>query len=487
MGKDFRSVFSEVGGLSAAATGASLGEDYVTQVEEAVERASSMLKEVAERYRSNPEHSLKGFMAEAYHAGTFNIDAARQGIDGVKASLPQSTEPGSPDVVVRVPCDDPHLFQVKYYRSASDTAVALSHPAYHGMGKVGPAEQIDQIREAATERSVRFSLHRPEQASHLADTAERVSSRISVGGAASRELDSHEALAMARKARNDSFDPAEHGISVESNVDWADIVRQSGEAAVPAAVVSVAIRAAPHLYRALKTVIDSGEFPKEELEDALKEGGAGLAQGAIRGAVAAGLVGACKAGLLGESAKSIDPTGVGAAVAVVLSSVGDGIRLARGEISGAEFAARTGKKVVVGTVAVVGAHVGQTLIPIPVVGAVIGNILGSVIGTLGFEVGKVAIEKLENREGWEAQIALGEAIVRLAISTRIAADKLDYVVTIHTDEMVAMARCGERLLQQSRQFQQHYITNEVVRSSIDARLKQQQIRLASLKKRMSVE
>jgi hypothetical protein len=169
---------------------------------------------------------------------------------------------------------------------------------------------------------------------------------------------------------------------------------------------------------------------------------------------------------------------------VVLSSAGDAVRLATGEISGAEFAERTARKAVVATGGVVGAHIGQAVIPIPVLGAVVGNFLGGLIGAVGYEGGKAAIETLENREGWQAQIALGEAIFRLAVATRVTAERLSTVAEVQESEMRSLAQAGERW---ARQAEDHRARQKRVSESRDAirkRIERQRGRVDSLRRRL---
>lgn len=85
---------------------------------------------------------LKGDIAEVWHGGTFNINAAQKSsID--HAEVPRSTDLGSPDIVL----DSGKQYQSKYYKTAKDSAEAQAtsnkQAARNPATKKGAVERIE--------------------------------------------------------------------------------------------------------------------------------------------------------------------------------------------------------------------------------------------------------------------------------------------------------------------------------------------------------
>jgi len=300
-----------------------LGAGYVDRVRVAVDEAVAGIERVATQYGANTDASRRGFVAEAHHVGSFNIDAARRDLD-IRTEVVSSTVRGSPDVVFIEGGQTVGEAQVKYYATAGKTAAQLRDPHYADGQLIVPADQVDGVREAARASIDRLG-HRPEVARQTRRVVETADGSLR-NRAESRPLDDEEAFRLARDARDGTLDRRQHGYTTEASVRPEDLARQSAEAAASAAIVSAAVAAAPQVWRAMERVVSSGEFPAEELQAALRDGGRSAAAGALRGAIAASLTATCRAGLAGEALRNVDPTGVGAGVAVAFQAVNDAMR-----------------------------------------------------------------------------------------------------------------------------------------------------------------
>ena len=433
--KPFGTWFAEViGGQASGSTGAASGSGYVGEVEAAIGQFERLINDVGERYGGLGDHQLKGFVAEAHHAGSFNIDAARLGRDDVHATMPGSTSRGSPDIQVTAD-GGTHDFQLKYYKTPADTATAISDPVYEHQGKVVPSDQLAGVKAEAAERAARLQGHRPEQARQLDDTAARATDRVGHDGVASHPLGEKEALAVGREARSGDYKAGEHGVAPSSVIQATDVAREAMVGAGYAAAISAAIHVAPKLYTLLRGLATQGEIEP----GALKELGAaalkGGAHGAIRGGVAAALVTVTRSGMLGPALQSVSPAIIGAGTAVAFQVVMDSIRLGRGEITPEQFAQATARNVTAGAGGCAGAAVGQALIPVPVLGAVIGCFIGSTVGAYGFEF----IKNKAGKEAWEAQVDLADAIARLAETTTVAVEKTRTLIVVSDQTAVELA------------------------------------------------
>lgn len=114
----------------------------------------------------------------------------------------------------------------------------------------------------------------------------------------------------------------------------------------------------------------------------------GSSEGALRGGISAALTASCKAGLLGEAFKNVDPTVIGTATVVALNTMHNSIALYQGKLSSEQFAETCIRGIFVISCGVLGASTFQTIIPIPILGALIGNFIGSTCAVLIFEESK---------------------------------------------------------------------------------------------------
>ncbi len=387
-----------------AQDGAMHGAAYADAVDGAIAVFSKMLDEVAAQYRNNSLHSAKGFLAEVFHVGAFNVDAARSGLHEVRAERLGGNGPAD----ARLHVGHSHVdYQVKYHRDAGATAKALSDPQYAGMGKVAPADQLDGVQAEALARAARIHGHRPEQAAQLRDTADVVSDHLEGGGARSHALDQQDAIRLARDGQRGDANLRDYGVSIDQVIEPLDVAREAAKAGLSAVAISAAMAAAPHVIATLRSAYEGDrERATQSLKAAAREGINGGGAGFLRGAVASGVQVMCRTGVLGEAARTVTPGVVGAMTAVVLRAMVDAYRLSQGEISATQFGDRTAGGCVAGVAGMYGAAAGQVLIPIPVVGALVGSFVGSLLGSAGYDGLKKGVRRAENREAWEAQVAL---------------------------------------------------------------------------------
>lgn len=358
---------------------------YVNNVQSAIDKTVEGMEAFAKNRSNSPLDSLKGFIAEDWHAGTYNIDAARQGLNGHQASAIRQPSPG--DIRVDTP-EGSRIVESKYWKTPEKTATELSHAKYDEMAKVGPSDQLDGIKEYANRQALRNQDIRPEKSDSYQNTAETANDRITVE-AESTPLSHEKMRAMAKDLKDGKeIDPKKYGITTENYVTWNDVFRESGEAAANAAILTAVLKSAPHIWHVIKDFVDDGTLNKDEIKRAGYAAVSGSVEGGLRGGIAAAVTTSCKAGLLGEAYKNINPTVVGAATVVAMNAVSNSFKLYNGDISGSEFAEACLRDSFVVSAGVWGATIGQGLVPVPILGAVIGNLIGSTIATFVYEGSK---------------------------------------------------------------------------------------------------
>lgn len=388
--QDFQRIFQSTIENSSGLFGAVESGIYVSKVETSIEDAVSLINKIATENINKGEHFLKGDIAEAWHAGTLLVDAARQSRQGIWAEIPRDHTPV--DMVYGSSKTGETLAaQIKYYGNSEDTAKALSHPKYDSLEKIGPSNQFPGIKEAAQHEASRNTLTRPEQASQYRHTSEVGSDHASIDGVNSKPLSEPDALKLAKDYKKGDGDPHKLGLTSSEIIKLTDIARESFEAAAHAAIFAAAIKSAPHLWAMFSELLNEGSINKNTIDNSIQDILTSSAGVGARAGISAAITGICRAGLIGESFKSVSPAAIGAATVVALNSIKYGIQLSQDEITGAQFTSMCLRDSITVTAGLIGATAGQALIPIPVLGALIGNVVGTLVGSIVYQGGNSVV------------------------------------------------------------------------------------------------
>ena len=249
--------------------------------------------------KSTPIDKAKGFAAEQWHAGTFNVNAALNDssnrvhvADNIRGQL------GSPDIVGAA--GDASL---KYYKTAKanaeQQAKSLSEryneyvanakrngrtpisreeykgklpslndhdPLYGGQVRIFPKEQLNQARTYLERRIKEEQGKRPELVEKYQDTLNLLQDRLKDhSGNESIPLSNSDAEKIAKVAEEGKFDPKEFGISAKDLMNWEYIKTQSLQAGLSAAAITIALRTAPEIIKIIQQLIDNNEVGPEQL------------------------------------------------------------------------------------------------------------------------------------------------------------------------------------------------------------------------------
>lgn len=340
---------------------------------------------------------FKGFVAEEYHAGTFNIDAIRQGSEHRAFTL-QENGYGSVDVDTNFG----KSYSLKYantakdverYQSIIDPETGLSK--YHTQERLIPDEQVEEARFWAHRRANKESLTRPEVASAHKETAEHLTGKISDGeGVESKTLSNEEAKEIAREAKTKGFDNEKHGIHKEELLAEfrTNYLNQALKAGLTAATITAITQIVPELYKAIDYLIKNREINLNEL----KKSGARIISASgesfLRGSVAYSVQTALQKGMLGEAFTSVNPSIVGVLVTVVLGTIKSSILVALGKMTPKEMGMQFVDTLVVSSGFLVSMQIAgtisQALFPqLPVVAYALGSLLGCSFAAL-YNIGK---------------------------------------------------------------------------------------------------
>jgi hypothetical protein len=380
---DFKDSFHSVRDSVSSGIGATQGDAYAGRVEAAIDKCQESLQNEAARLENVDPDILKGWLAEQWHAETFNVSAAAKG-SNLSAQVPGDNQTGR-DVVYGDP-SQPTYAELKYSKSAERIATELNNPGYENSAKVVPSDQLDSVRDIARRRALYNQDHNRDKAAQYEDTAIRAQDHIEQNGISSKPLSEARAKEIADDSKQDGeIDPDKYGLQSEAFVEWSDVARQGGESALVAAALSAAISASTHIWPILKDAIDRGEIDPKLIQNLGNSVFESASSAGLRGGVAGCLTVACKTGLMGEFLNGVSPNAIGMATTMALNSIKYSIRMHQGTMSHQDFVHRSLRDASALTGGLYGAAVGQMIIPIPLLGALVGNLVGATLGATAYQ------------------------------------------------------------------------------------------------------
>ena len=400
---------------------------YVGRVDDAIKQLEKDIN--AKQGTAEKVGSLKGFIAEYFHADTFNIDAALKD-SASRAKIEKSNAHASVDVSTNFGKD----YSMKYYRNADESAKQQAKnviQAYHDylrnprttkapmtfeeyIKKYGYSDDMndlllsvyrnqyrvipsDQLKEAqkklrdwiATE-SKKTTPNREAVLRNYEETLEKLRDRIEDGkGVASTPLTKEESEVIAALAKEGLFKAEDFGFSLEDLITKEYIMQQALKAGYTSAVITLVFQLAPEIYKAIDYLIKTGEIDVEQLKNIGKKGLSAGAESFIKGSISSSLTIACEAGKLGASFKNLQPQTIGAVTLIALDSVKYSIFVAAGKMSAQEMGSQLTKEVIISSASIVGGNIAQSLLPqLPVLGYMLGSFVGSVVATVTLNIGE---------------------------------------------------------------------------------------------------
>lgn len=290
----------------------------------------------------------QGFLSEAHHTQSYNIEAKASGVFNTEASM-EAVSAIDPLTDVRITSSNGKSvdFQLKFYADSDKTAKALSKSKYrqNDIGKVAPAEQVKGVKETAAKQAKRNSETRPsisKDYKHTEKTATDSISHPDHPDVASKPLN--------RKGTGGSDDLTKKinkGKKVEyEHVDKARSAQQALQyknAAKAGAVVGFATSAAAELIDVLTSKKELSQKDCEKIAGRIILGTAkGAGQALLTTAVQhAGkeIAKASSKGVAQTLGSQLAKGNIAANVSVLAVQLGgDIIRYRNGEIDGVEFA-----------------------------------------------------------------------------------------------------------------------------------------------------
>lgn len=396
--------------------------EYVASVEDEI---SALEESINSFFGDNtPAKQLKGDIAEFWHAGTFNVNAATNE-SSHRAIVDRSHDFGSTDVSSNFGEE----FGLKYYATGKDSAkqqavsvfqrfkeyqakggkdsldkyladrnyssdAVLNDPIYSGQVRVIPKDQIEEATKWLERKIATEGATRPEQVKRYQDTLALLRDRISDNqGNESIPLSKEDAEKLATLAKEGRFDAEELGITAPELLNMEMVMKEALKSGISAAVISLVLKVGPEIFKAIDYLIKNGEIEEGQFKRIGFTALSGGTEGFIRGSVAAAITMCCKSGVFGEAMKKVEPGIVGAIVAVTMNTIKNAYQVAIGKKTRTELSQELIRDLIVSAAALGGGYAGQVILnKLPVAGYLIGSFVGSLVGSFVYNVGyKTAI------------------------------------------------------------------------------------------------
>lgn len=372
---------------------AQYGYAYLEKVNDAITDLQNSINNHS--YRGQDIAHFKGYIAEEWHAGTFNINAvAAESVD--RANTLNSNALDSVDIILR----SGRQYSAKVYTDGTKSGFAQAkissetgRASYEDQWRLVASDHLEDARTALDRQALRNTEIRPDIAGVYRETSKKLVDRISNEEGISSIPETQKTYEqIAKDGKDRTFDPDNYGITPNNIISSDLIIKQAVKAGYTAAAVTAAIQLAPEIYKAVDYLIKTGEI---DLDHVKKMGIKGLTSGAegfLRGSVSCALLILCHEGVLGEGLKSIDPTSLGTFVAIVLETIKNSVLVAAGKMTARGMGAAFADSVVVSAGYVLGAKIGGIIgqalgFQLPAIGYLIGSLIGCAFAAV-YNIGK---------------------------------------------------------------------------------------------------
>ena len=340
-----------------------------------------------------------GFAAETWHAESFNLDAILKDNE-VRAftdnftNTPLAKNHTTHDIVVMKGDEQLLGAQLKYFKDGDATQKAFRstkggiHQYQDSDAFIGPADQIDQIREAAKQDMQRNQHTRPEVATAAEKVRDKTTANLDVEGVQSTALGKKDAehLGSGTEAGKQSHEKMQRGYLDKATV------QQSVRAAGSAAVITTVIAGSINTFQSIKQVRDGDITVEQATFQILQNTAIAAGDSALKAGIATASVSITARNLptlfAGSAFKrTFANNGIAAAAVCAVDVAQNVVLFAVGKITSEELETRTGHIMLQTGAAVVGSSVGAAVGALGgPVGMLVGGIIGGLITTMAMSI-----------------------------------------------------------------------------------------------------
>lgn len=432
----------------ASSVGALLKDQaYIDSVSKEIQNARKAIYEQA--VKDGPKASRAGFVAEEWHAGSFNASAKAAEVADY-ASTPNSTKAASVDIEVKTASGGTENYSLKYYKDGASSATAQAEnfmqkymeyvsrcekngtepiskedflneyaasndvssmydSVYKGQARLIPAGQEEEAAKALKQKIAKEASRNREASSGLIagyeDTLSNLTATVTNadGTVSSVPLSKEDAEKIVELCRSDpdAFKPEDFGLSTAQLIPMSHIANLAIQGGAQSGIINVALAVGPELFQIIRQLIETGELDQDALIesgfDALTEGSKGF----IEGAASTAILECCQIGKFGPAFTDVNPSIVGALTVLTVDAIIYSYQLNKGEITSAEYGDRLAEEIFVTVVSLGTGTLVQVLLPMIPGAYFAGSIAGSMLASTGYAYGEDLVLAAVNNGGMD--------------------------------------------------------------------------------------
>lgn len=406
--------------------GALQGQQYVQRVKEEISDLFSALQmDGSEKFNLQVDQ-LKGFSAETWHAGTFNIDSALKGNSNRAYKL---AENGHASVDIKLGSGEE--YSLKYYKTAEESAkhqawnvkqayskylseakqrnakdtlsfteycdkygynendiYDVMQSVYRGQGRIIPSDQLEQAKEYLREKIAKEASQVGENRRALyrnyLDTLESITDHIEdKDGTVSYRLTKEQSEKLAQMSKDQSIDLEQFGITTDKLITNKFIINQALKSGYTSAVISLVLQVAPEIFKAIEYAINNDGINVKKLKELGLHALSIEAKGFICGAASSALTISCQAGKLGVALTRVDAPIIGTMTVLLLNTIENSFKVAVGQMKPQAMGIELSKELLISGASIGCGYLFQMAFPeLPVLGYMLGSFVGSTMASL---------------------------------------------------------------------------------------------------------
>ena len=182
-------------------------------------------------------------------------------------------------------------------------------PIYKGMGRVIPKDQTADAELFLDRKAAKESVTRKSNARRYVETKENLTEVVEDRrGVASKSFSREESKQIAREAKEGNLNLEDYGISMDQMIKARHILASSIKAGMSAAMIAAVLKAGPLLVSCVEELVATGEVDLDRLQDSGTDLATNSGAAFVTGSISSAIVEAMHSGLLGESAKDLNPS-----------------------------------------------------------------------------------------------------------------------------------------------------------------------------------
>lgn len=342
---------------------------------------ADLLRRIASVRAAAPIDKAQGFLFEQLEVTKFNLDALKKGSNlhaATTDSLGLTNHPEI-DVVIRKGRQDIASFQLKSGNKASASAFMLSDKKYADVSLVGPSDQYDKVNELYDARIAKGALKSDDYKS----ASQRLHRGVSADGVSSGGTRYDEALQATNEAH-----ASDVAAVFKTKAMLAEAHESGKQAGAIGAGLTGGLSAVSGLVKLARGEAETGEIVAQVAIDAAK----GYVTSYATTAMSKGISHGMQAGLGKVATNALTKSNAHLALAAGIFNCGKSlVSYLNGDIDDQQLLSEVSHTAIAGAGAFYYGALGQAVIPIPVVGALIGSTVGYFVGNMLHQSGLLSL------------------------------------------------------------------------------------------------